>query len=81
VVQLKATNKAGLSQVASIGPVIIDLSPPRYDSGLELQTGQTFVLTWPATAFYDEEDSELLTHYQWALGKQMLVLALGLVLQ
>jgi hypothetical protein len=68
-VQLKATNKAGLSDVVSIGPAIIDLTPPVYDTGLELQSGETFILTWPSTAFYDEEDSELLTRYQWALGK------------
>ena len=40
-----------------------------YDTGLHLQTGDLFVLTWPATAFYDAEDSQVLTRYQWALGK------------
>ena len=68
--QLKATNTAGLSQVESIGPVIIDLTPPIYDTGVDLQTGSILILTWPTAAFYDAEDSQLLTRFQWALGKK-----------
>ena len=67
--QLKVTNKAGLAHVESIGPVIIDLTPPIYDTGIDLQTGDIFILKWPTSAFYDAEDSQLLTRFQWALGK------------
>ena len=66
--QTKASNKATLETVVTVGPITIDLSPPVYNSGLSLETGTTFILTWPATAFSDTEDTALLTEYQWALG-------------
>ena len=73
-IQLKATNKAGLSHVESIGPVIIDFTPPVYDKGIDLQIDHDFTLKWPITAFYDQEDSQRLTRYQWALGKLVHIL-------
>ena len=71
-IQVKASNKARLDSVVTLGPVIIDFTPPVYTTGLHLQTGNLFIVTWAVTAFSDTEDTELLTEYQWALGKQLL---------
>ena len=67
-INIKAVNKARLETVETIGPVTIDFTPPVYGSGLHLETGELFILSWPTSAFYDAEDPELLTEYYWALG-------------
>jgi len=54
----------------AIGPMTIDFTPPIYQGGIELAVGDFMSVTWPSNAFIDEEDSSLLSHYQWALGKK-----------
>ena len=54
----------------AIGPITIDFTPPKYQGGMELVVGDFMTLTWPSNAFLDEEDSSLLSDYQWALGKK-----------
>ena len=68
-IHIKAINKARLYTVVTLGPVVIDFTPPKYDSGLELETGKMMTLRWPISAFYDDEDTSLIIDYQWALGK------------
>ena len=47
----------------------IDFTPPIYQGGIELAVNSYLSLTWPSTAFIDQEDAALLTEYEWALGK------------
>ena len=67
--QVKADNKAHLSSSEGIGPVVIDFTPPIYQGGMQLTVDDFLTLTWDATSFYDDEDTAVLTDYQWAFGK------------
>jgi hypothetical protein len=66
---VKATNKAKLESIGKVGPVIIDFTPPQYDSDFSLDIGDVITLSWAARMFYDDEDMNILTEYEWALGK------------
>ena len=67
-VQVKVENKAHLSSSEGIGSVVIDFTPPVYQGGMQLVVDDFLTLTWNATSFYDDEDTAVLTDYQWALG-------------
>ena len=62
-------NKAGLSDLFSIGPIIVDMTPASYQGGMSVDIMEdVVVLSWPQEAFYDEQDGQLLLEYEWAVG-------------
>ena len=67
---LKGINTAGFETSVVFGPIIIDETAPIYLGGMEVEiTSNLVVLWWPHTAFYDDEDDEIITDYEWTLGK------------
>ena len=69
-IHVKAVNKAQQETVVTLGPVVVDLSPPVYTSGLEVrELDDEVVITWPATAFVDYQDPGLVVEYMIAVGK------------
>ena len=65
---VKASNKARLDTIQSLGPIIIDFTPPVYGDGIDINVGNSIMVTWNGTSFYDDQDEAVLTEYQWALG-------------
>ena len=69
-VVLKGVNTASFETLVIFGPIIIDETAPIYqgDMGVNI-TADLVTLWWQHTAFYDNEDKEIITDYEWTLGK------------
>ena len=68
-VALKGVNKAVLTDVLPIGPVIIDSTPPVYTGGMAVKMDeQHIMLSWQFDSFIDEDYDDIFTEYEWALG-------------
>ena len=67
---LMARNKAGLDQTVTIGPTIVDLTPPVYNGMMNItHTQKRVILSWDFDSFTDSEDDSFIYKYQWAIGK------------
>lgn len=69
-ITIKLLNKAGVSSFHSVGPVIIDETPPMYTGGLavEIQDSNVFVF-WLNTSFKETEQKEEMTLMLFRVGK------------
>ena len=56
---LKATNKAGLPTQLTLGPVVIDVTPPDVTTSLTAEVNDGYiVVTWTNTTFHDSEQPD-----------------------
>ncbi|KAK3088800.1 hypothetical protein FSP39_023833, partial [Pinctada imbricata] len=68
---IKAVNKADLETVASIGPVIIDETPPQYNGGLNVEMDDNFVyITWHNDSFSEMEQKEQFGDVLFRIGNE-----------
>ncbi|KAH3709959.1 hypothetical protein DPMN_069425 [Dreissena polymorpha] len=56
---IKALNKAGISSIATLGPILIDQTPPmyRYIPNVHIKEKNVF-FAWESNTFYDDEQTE-----------------------
>ena len=67
---LKAVNKAGLETILSIGPVIIDETPPQYKNlPSPIIDGDSVVVGWENDTFYDDEQSTPIDRISYEICK------------
>lgn len=69
-VHLQAEDFAGSKSNITIGPILIDLSPPYVNGSLQAQQIQGHVIvTWEQDTFTEEEDIEGSLTLRYAIGK------------
>ncbi|XP_021374355.1 uncharacterized protein LOC110463804 [Mizuhopecten yessoensis] len=68
---LKITNSAGLSSVSSIGPVLVDETPPICPPSLpvSIENGSLYTY-WDEGTFYDNEQKEPMTTFLYRVGQE-----------
>ncbi|XP_077997650.1 uncharacterized protein LOC144450798 isoform X2 [Glandiceps talaboti] len=70
---VKAINRAQLSTTKVIGPFFVEVTPPKFSGQIRVDLESHndidyLVGTWQSDDFYDDEDAEPLTNYQYAVG-------------
>ncbi|XP_078661603.1 uncharacterized protein LOC144905733 [Branchiostoma floridae x Branchiostoma belcheri] len=66
---IKAENSAGLTTVKTVGPIVVDITPPQFVGQITLSTeGNYLVGRWSVNDFYDQESQDPL-QYQFAVGR------------
>ncbi|XP_062620625.1 uncharacterized protein LOC134282208, partial [Saccostrea cucullata] len=69
-ITIKATSKAGLETSATIGPVVIDDTPPLYRGGVNIVLGDKFAfVAWTNETFVDEEQDEPISMVLFKIGQ------------
>ena len=67
---LKADSKSGLTTIATIGPLLIDESPPLARETPEVVIEDPYIMTqWNNDTFYDLEQSESIHQVYYQFGK------------
>ena len=71
---LKAVNKAGLETVLSVGSVMIDETPPHYNTLPTVQIyGDSIVVGWENDTFYDDEQSTPIDRISYEIVSTLLL--------
>ncbi|XP_062573120.1 uncharacterized protein LOC134235054 [Saccostrea cucullata] len=66
---LKASNKANLETIVTLGPVIIDDTPPQYSGGVNVTMDNDFVyVVWNDKTFLEEEQKEDVSNILFKIG-------------
>ncbi|XP_078700910.1 uncharacterized protein LOC144927390 [Branchiostoma floridae x Branchiostoma belcheri] len=66
---IKAENSAGLTTVKTVGPIVVDITPPQFVGQITLSTEANYLVgRWSANDFYDQESQDPL-QYQFAVGR------------
>ena len=66
---LKAINKAGLETIVPIGPILIDVTPPRYKIVPEVKViGNSILVGWDNDTFFDDEQTEKISQIFFQIG-------------
>ena len=66
---LKAVNTAGLETIMTIGPVLIDQTPPKFNQIPEAVVGdENVVVGWNADTFYDDEQTAEIHRISFQIG-------------
>ena len=66
---LKAINKAGLETNIPIGPILIDMTPPRYTIVPEVKiVGNSILVGWDNDTFFDDEQTEKISQIFFQIG-------------
>lgn len=71
---VKAIDLASHVTMVTVGPVIIDATPPVINgsiSGSLINSGRVYLVTWDDDGFYDNEDLTSLEDYEYSLGKRV----------
>ena len=68
---LKAINKAGLITIIPIGPILIDMTPPRYTNVPDVKIdGDSIIVGWNNDTFFDDEQTETISQIFFQIGMQ-----------
>ncbi|KAH3736675.1 hypothetical protein DPMN_043248 [Dreissena polymorpha] len=66
---IKTVNKAGLSNIVTLGPILIDQTPPQYKYIPRVTiAAETIVFSWQADTFYDDEQTAKLDQISFQFG-------------
>ena len=66
---LKAISKAGLETIIPIGPILIDMTPPRYSAVPEVKVvGDNIVVGWENDTLFDDEQTEKISQILFQIG-------------
>ncbi|XP_061177742.1 uncharacterized protein LOC133186525 [Saccostrea echinata] len=68
-INLKASNKANLETLVTLGPVIIDDTPPQYSGDINVTLVSDFVFViWNDNTFIEEEQKEAVSNVLFKIG-------------
>ncbi|KAH3799697.1 hypothetical protein DPMN_153309 [Dreissena polymorpha] len=67
---IKTVNKAGLFNIATLGPILIDQTPPRYKYIPRVTIAlDTIVFAWESDTFYDDEQTAQIDQLVFQFGR------------
>ncbi|XP_070571537.1 uncharacterized protein [Ptychodera flava] len=72
-ISIKATNRAGLAKIETIGPFFVDVTPPSFQGDITVtserdENKEFLVARWNTGSFYDDDQLDTLKKYEVALG-------------
>ncbi|KAH3708712.1 hypothetical protein DPMN_068171 [Dreissena polymorpha] len=71
---IKTVNKAGLSNIATLGPILIDETPPRYKHIPRVTIAlDTIVFAWESDTFYDDEQTAQIEQLMFQFGRLLFI--------
>ncbi|XP_052220285.1 uncharacterized protein LOC127837360 isoform X3 [Dreissena polymorpha] len=71
---IKTVNKAGLFNIATLGPILIDQTPPRYKYIPRVTIAlDTIVFAWESDTFYDDEQTAQIDQLVFQFGHEEIV--------
>lgn len=67
---IKAVNKAGLQKITTLGPILIDETPPLYKEIPSVEIiGENLIVGWENDTFYDMEQQEQINSVYFQIGR------------